>query len=381
MVENLEQESQQSSADAPQPEAESPESKLRVILRSINEVKIKGDKKAEISLYQEAQNIFQAITGENLIEKAQVESKSEAESEGLKIMPKGSTVTEQELNVEAENFRTEQQYFGIKRGWELISKEEKKEYGNEINVFIAKTEQKREALEKRRINISKEIFYNMMGGGYMFINLREKFSGRIQVPILLGEGAYKFISMSRKEFDNWIITMQIFFDLITEEVVKGKFNKKKSVSQKRWRERKMRKMRELLRAAIEKIEEKNRQDQEIERRVQERIEIYQKEFEPIIPKAGESAALKRLKDFEHAEKEVDKDIKKELEKITKKLSKEIEETNDEEQKVSKIIKNQEKRYKIRKKRAGYMRVVEQSEKKKEEKESLDKNLSEEMLLP
>lgn len=347
------------------------EDELKSLLKSISQARAKKDKAKENLLCKKAQEAFR-FTGENLLEKAKLLAVDEAKSENFKVIDKNSIFSENNFNNELEKFRLEQQIFGLRRGWELISQQGQKEYGGDMNLFASKTEKKREALVKSGLNISKEIFYNMIGSGYMFSDLKKKFfSNKIQTPIFLGDGVYRFSTMPKKEFEGLLGILQALFDSVAKKAVEDKLNKKVLQGKKRWHERKMRKIRELLQGAVDNIE-KEKQFEELRQKMQQQIRMRSQvsKIEPLqkITQDVEQEALKRLKKFEHEEKKVDKEIKKELQKITKRVDKDIKETEKEEQKISRLLEKEKKKDKISSKKTAYLNSINKIEAKDEKEE-------------
>lgn len=340
-------------------------SQIENILKDIQQARAKGNRKVEDALYTEAQKFFKQMTGEDLIKKAKEESMKEFESEGFGTSPKGDVFSEDNFNKQLEIFRSQQQSFGLKKAWDMISPEEKRSYQDDISVFVSDIEKKRTDLSRGGLNVSKEVFYNMVAGGYMFAGIKKSlFSGKIKIPVLLGEGAYKYAALSQKEFDNLINTLQILFDLIARQAVEDKLNKKFLNGKRRWNQRLKRNMRELLLNEINKIEDKKRNEEmiglKIENEVQRRMALRAKDFAEELEGIKDENAFKNLEQLEHSNKQADKYIKKELEKITKNLSKEIKDIGQEETNIKKIIKKQEEKNTSLPKKAAYKKFIQEN---------------------
>jgi len=355
--------------------------RLEIILKNIDEAHIKENKTLETSLYKEAQDLFRAFTGEDIMEKAEAAAKKEVESEGSKMVAKKDFLSQEKLNKEIEAFKFKQQTFAVEKGWQLISEEERKQYLGDINNFISAIEKKIEELKKNGFDISKEIFYNMVANGYMFLDLKKSFfRGKMLIPVLLGTGAYKFKTMSIKEFENSAVMMQGLFDLIAKQAVEDRLNKELLYAKRRWQKRKMRNMREILNAATktikseeiqeaEKMEIRKRLEEQIRTKIQKEVEAEERESLKKLSNIGEIEVLERLRDFEKLEKKTDKNIKKDVQKIEKSLEKDIRERTEEEKKIGGIMKKQIEKGKISKKRIAYLnKVTKEEEEKKEEKE-------------
>lgn len=335
-----------------------PEDKLKNALSSITDARIKENRAEEKIARQEANAVYMEITGENLLEKAKELALAEVESEGFRIVPKRIISPQQTLEEEAEKFKIDQQPFGLQRGWQLLSEAEKKSYENDYNMFVAGTEQARQKLEKKGIPVSREVFYNMVGSGYMFSDLRKSFlGGKIKLPILVGEGVYKFNSMSEKQFLNLVNLLQNFVDLIARKATSDQLNKRAAYKKKRWHERKMRKIRELLLAKINEIETGKRIEQTIKIKVQEQIEIEHKKEEEKHPEIKESEAISKFKALEHQEKQAEKELGKELHKMEKRLQRDVKETQKSAQQIGTLEKKQKKVARIEEKKVLYKKVA------------------------
>lgn len=342
------------------------EEQLRQILQEIQDARSKNNKKAENDSYAKAQEIFGQLTGKDLGQEAKAQALQEFSSEGFGMSQKAQVFSQANLERQIEIFRNQQQTFGLQKSWNMISPEEKKSYQDDISVFVSNVEKKRNDLERAGLSVSKEIFYNMIAGGYMFPDIKKGFlSGKIKIPVLLGEGAYKYKSFSRKEFDNLVETLQMFFNLIASQAAEEKISKKFINGKRRWNQRLKRKMRELLEKEILKFESQKQEEQmtelkienEVQRRLAERAKDYAQELEGI----DQENAFKNLEKLEQATKESDKQIKKQLEKITKDLSQEIRQIGEDENKIKKIIKKQEEKNKALPKKAAYQKLIKEQE--------------------
>lgn len=355
-------------------ETENPGQRLEDILKEINEAHTKENKTLENSLYREAQDLFKAFTGQDLFEKARAAAVEEIESEGSKMTPKKDSFSEENLKKEIDGFKFKQQASTIQKSWLLLSDAEKKQYLNDTGLFISAIEKKIRELSKAGIDISKEVFCNLMANGYMLVNYKRSiFTGKILIPVLLGAGAYKYKATSIKEFGDFATMMQSLSDLIARQAVEDELNKKLFYTKKRWHKRKMRKIREIIKAAAKTMESQQLQEAEraeIRKRLEEQIkEKIQKEVEAEeraslekLSNIGEVGVLERLQEFEHLEKKTDRNIKKEIEKIEKGLEKDIQERTADEKKISNIMKKQMEKGRISKKRTSYLSKVVEEEK-------------------
>lgn len=367
MDENLTQKNRPFSGNNKNSTEQNQEYKLREVLQGIIEARIKDDNVAEASLCKKAQTVYGEITEENLIEKSRKLALEEVAAEGFKIVQKKNVSSGENFNNELEKFKLEQQFFALQKGWTIISDAERKSYENNPNVFISKTEQKRQDLTKKGLNISKEIFYNMIASGYMFSDLRKSaLSGKIKLPVLLGDGVYKFSSMSEKEFANLIELLQSFFDMIAKKTVEDRLNKKLVYSKRRWHERKMRKIRELLQAAIEDIEWDKKTEELVKQKVQEQLEAEHKKEEMKDPGIREAEALKKLKKFEDEERKVEKELKKELDKMEKRLAEDLIETAEDQKTAGNLARVHKKIERIDAKKEIYVKAIKFSKKEKKE---------------
>jgi hypothetical protein len=332
------------------------------ILKNVQELRSKNDRHGENALYLQVKDIFEQAYGEDLFKKAEEGAMQELTSEGFRILGKSTAFSKDNLERQAELFRDQQQTFGLQAGWQSISEAEKKSYQNEISLFVADTEKKRTELKRAGVNVSKEIFYNMIAGGYMFPDIKKSFiSGKIKIPILLGEGAYKFSVVSKKEFENLIGALQTLFEMIVRQAVSERINNRFFGGKKRWRERKKRKIREILEQKIRSIDDEKKMNEMIELRiqneVQQRIAQREKDFAQEVEGLKEEEAIKRLESIERSNKLADQQMKKEIEQVAKNLSKDIETIRQEEIKIKKIKKQQARKNQSLPKKSAYMKFV------------------------
>jgi len=354
---------------------------LEIILKDIGEANAKGNVVLEASLYKEAQDLFKEFTGQDLMEKAHAAAAEEITSEGTRISDKKDFLSEKNLNKEIESFKFKQQIFAAEKGWQSLSEEEKKQYLGDKNNFTTAIEKKIEELKKSGFDVSKELFYNMTANGYMFLNIKKSiWNGKIKIPVLLGPGAYRYETMSVKEFEASMVMMQKLFDLIAKQAAKDKLEKELLHARRRWRKRKMRKVREILKAVTgaikageiqeaEKKEIRKRLEEKIRTKIQKEVEAEERAALEKLSNIGEVGVLERLKDFEQLEKKTDKNIKKEILNIEKSLEKDIEERTEEEKKISDIMKKQLEKGRISKKRGAYLSKITKEEKEKTPKEN------------
>ncbi len=366
MAEELQQDNNQVPQKGVVIEPDNPADRLGDILRGINEAHLKENSAMELSLYKEAEELFKTFTGQDLMEKAVAAAQEEVESEGSKMVSKQAYFSDENFKKEVEAFKFKQQTLAVEKGWQKLSETEKKLYLNDINNFISAIEKKIEELKKNGFGISKEIFYNVTANGYMLLNMKKSFfRGRILVPVLIGDGAYKFETLSLKEFENSVAMMQSLFDLTAKQAVEDKLSKESLYAKRRWHKRKMRKVREILKAVSKTLKEEEIQEEE-KKEIRKRLELkirgkIQKEVEAEeraslekLSNIGEVGVLERLKGFEQLEKKTDKNIKKEIEKMGKSLEKDIQERTKDEEKIDVILKKQMEKGRISKKRMTYL---------------------------
>jgi len=338
-----------------------PDDELRSVLNDINDAISKKDKTLESSCYERAQNIFEKITGENLIEKAEKEARAEAEAEGSRSISLKDVFTEENLNYEIEKFKVKQRDFDMQRTWGFLSEEEKKKYDNDINLFFTEMENKLEKFGVLTGPVSREIFYNMMACGYMFSDLKKSiFDGRIKIPVFLGAGVYKFKAMSQRDFENWMAVLQNSFDLISRQAVENTLNKKIIKAKRGWQKRKSRKIKELLYRAIDKIETEKRMEEKIRQKVQEQMELQQKKFEQEHSGIKEAEAIKKFKKFEDEEKKADKELKRELVKMEKRIDKDLKGADEDKKEADKLEKIHEKKEKISAQKDVFSKILEKN---------------------
>ena len=369
MEENLQQESNQVPLPHKDSTQENPGDRLEAILKDIKEAHNKQNSALELSLYKEAEDLFKKFTGQDLIKKAEDAAHEEIESEGSKMVSKEKILSDESFKKEIDAFKFKQQTYAAQKSWQLLSTDEKKQYLNDISNFISAIEKKIEELKKSGFSMSKEIFYNLTANGYMILNTRKSFfTGKMLVPVLLGDGAYKDKTMSLKEFENLVTMMQALFDLIAKQAVQDRLNRELLAAQKRWQKRKMRKVRDIIKAAAKTMKEEKIQDAEraeikkrleaqIKEKIQNEVETEERQALEKISNIGEVGVLERLKDFEHSEKMTDKNIKKEIEKMGKSLEKDIKERTEDEKKITGIMKKRVEKGKISKKRITYLNKI------------------------
>lgn len=358
-------------------EYESPEERLSIILKGINEAIASQNKSKETVLYKNAQDLYKSMTGEDLIEKATAAAKAEIESEGIKTVQKGGAVAEEIFKKNMEDFKSRQQHSAAVKTWELITEEERKQFGEDINLFISQMGKRLQDIRKDGLAIPEEVFYNMLASGYMINNIKSNpFNGKIRIPILITHGNYKFKTISKKDFQDLAVIMQNFFYLTAKQALEDAQNKKMSGSKARWHKRKLRKARELLKALLEKIENDKKQggekskmmqtlEEEIRTRIQKQVENEAREALENMTEIGEVGVLRRLKDFENLEKETDRNIKKDIKNVEERLERDIQDRAKEGKRISSIIKKQVKKGKIYRKRMNYMKKAEEKVEKQQ----------------
>jgi len=387
MIENLEQNNNiipQKSEPAPaaQPAGQSPADSedpaecLESILGKINEAHVKENVVVEASLYKEAEDLFKEFTGQNLTEKVKTAAMEEVEDEGAEVFSENDSGSKENIDKEIEAFKFKQQAFATKKSWQILSEEEKKQHLNDINNFTVAAEKKIGELQKNGFDVSKELFFNMVSNGYMFLNIKKSiWSRKIKIPVLLGGGAYKYETMSIGEFETSLLMMQKLLNLIAEQASFNKIEKDLYHIKRRWERRKIRKTKEILKAVIrtirsEKIQEeekkeiRKRLEEKIRGKIQKEVEAEERASLEKLSNIGEVGALERLKEFEQLEKKTDKNIRKGILDIQKSLEKDIQERTLEEKKISDIIKKQLEKGKVSKKRSAYLSKITKEEEDK-----------------
>ncbi|MEI7424643.1 MAG: hypothetical protein WCK10_00795 [Candidatus Staskawiczbacteria bacterium] len=371
---------------SPQPtqteiEETSPTKELENILTKIDKASKAENKKLEDSLYIKAQELFKNFTGQDLIERAELAAKEEVKIEGSKIYSKDELLSKIKFDKEAEEFRFTQQNNSVQKSWQMLSDEERKLFLNDINNFISAIEKKIEELKKDGFSFSKEIFYNLTANGYMLLNLKKSiWDGKILIPVMMGPGAYKFKRISIRDFEDFLIMSQKLFDSILDQAITEKIRKDISHSAKRWDERKIRKVKEILKAVSknikdqelkeeEKIAIRKKLEEQIKTKIKSEVEAEERASLEKLSNIGEVGALERLRDFEKLEKKTDKNIERDIQKIEKSLKKDIEQRTEEEKKIATIMKKQMEKGKISKKRISYLKKVTNDETKPDEDNS------------
>lgn len=348
---------------------DNPIKELESILNGIKDAHLAENEKMEKELYTKAQNIFKSFTGQDLIERAETAAKNEILAEGSKIFSREELQSKIKFTKESEEFRFVQQNSAVQKSWEIISDDEKKMFLNDINNFISAIEKKIEELKKDGFSLSKEIFYNLTSNGYMLLNVKKSiWDGKILIPVMMGPGAYKFKRISLRDFEDFLLMSQKLFDSVVEQAINEKIRKDVLYSEKRWNERKTRIIKEILNAVVKNIKEQELKEDEkaeirkkleekIKTKIQEEVEAEERASLEKISNIGEVGALERLREFERLEKKTDKNIEKDLQKIEKSLKKDIEQRTAEEKRITNIMRKQQEKGKISKKRIGYMKKI------------------------
>ena len=342
---------------------------LREALKGMRDASAQANRITEKTSYKQAQDLFTEITGEDLAKKADLAARDEIVSEGSKIISQNNALSEENFKKELGAFKFRQQNLATEKAWNSISDEEKKQYGGDINTFIAGIGKKCDEFKKHDFVISKEIFCNIIANGYMLLNSKERFfGGRIQIPVRLFSGAYKFKVMSVKDFADFIAIMQASFDLTAKQAVQDRLDKKLLYSENRFHKRKLRKARELIEDLIKQTELKQKPgedrikmirtlEEEIRAKIQKQVENEEREALEKISEVGEVGVLRRIRDFEYSEKETAKNIKKDIKKLEKNLEKDIKDKGKNEKKIGGIINKQIKKRKISKRKSAYIRSI------------------------
>lgn len=352
---------------------------LKDALKGMLDASARANRTTENSFYKQAQSLFTTITGEDLAYKADLTARDEIVFEGYKILSKNNILSKENFEKELGFFKFRQQALAVERAWSLVSDEEKKQYGGDPNAFIARIEKKCDEFKKHGLDISKEIFCNIIANGYMLLDSKKKFlGGRIQIPVRLFSGAYKFRVFAIKDFADSVSMMQSSFDLTAQQTVQDKLNKKLLYSKNRFRKRKLRKARELIEDLIKQMDLKQKPnedrmkiiktlEEEIRTKIQKQVENEEREALEKITEVGEVGVLRRLKDFAYSERQTAKNIMKDIRKLEKNLEKDIKDKNKSEKKIGGIINKQIKKRKISKRKSSYIRTISKKERREEEK--------------
>jgi phage FluMu protein gp41 len=357
-------------------ESEGPAQRLEQIMGDMSEARKRRDYALEDSLLKQLSDLFKEYTGQDLMEKAISAAKEEVEFEGGKTTPKKDLLSEDSFKKEVEAFKLRQQTLSAKKAWEKLSVDEKNLYSNDIAFFVAALEKKAEELKKSGYVISKEVFCNMTANGYSLLNTKKNFWGKIVLPVLIGDGAYRFEIMSSRDFTNMLAMMQDLSDLTATQAVADRFNKELLYGKRRWQRRKARKIKEIIASVTKTVKEEYLEESEktkikeqlgekIKEKIIKEIELEERASLQRLAEIGEIGPLERLRDFEKLEEKTDRNIRQEIKKLEKGLTKDIEERNKEEKKITSLLKKQVKKGKILKKRKNYLNKVAPQEAKEE----------------
>ncbi len=290
--------------------------------KKIEEAREKKQEEAENNLYERAVEPYREITGENLKERAKEKAKIEAEKEGLRFMTKQEFLSPERIKNTEEKVRQRQWSEAILYRWNNLSDEERLRYVDEngkqnIGKFATELEGKRQGLEKKGINLSRDAYYQMMKEGLQPDQMKVRgFWGRIFIgPEIEAPSLYwkKPLDISKKELGNWATKAEAKSIDYAKREAQRELEQKVAEGQKRWKEKKQKCTRDLIEEVAQKIELERRAKEEAkkkERRPRGYPGYPEKPKIELFSRVGKERTPQQIKEMERIRKQVEADIKR-----------------------------------------------------------------------
>jgi len=223
----------------------------------VNYTKNAPDKERANIYYKKLNGLVFELTGRNLDRAVRNRAKTEAEAENKKIITKKEYFDYKKIAAAEKNIQVERWAAGIRSSWERVSDKEKQKIENGAKKYAAYLEEKRKKLEKKKIYIPRDAYYELLNE-YRPQDIKTK--GIFKKNIVLFHARSGNVATIRLgSFNKWVEQIQKNFTAVVKNDAAEELEKYFSGIHSKWMERKLKKAREILAGIIQEQELRNSQ--------------------------------------------------------------------------------------------------------------------------